>query len=92
MTRHSNPYGSSSLCYLFDNVCEIAGIDRDLPWYAIRHSTGAYMTREAGLAAAQSQLRHKRVETTMKYDQVPIEDRRDALDWMGDHLLVRSIL
>jgi site-specific recombinase XerD len=83
LTRHGNPYGSSSLRVLLDNLRDIAGIDRELSWYAIRHSTGTYMTREEDLAAAQAQLRHKRVETTMKYDNVPVEDRRDALDRMG---------
>ena len=83
LTRHGNPYGSSSLKVLLDNLRDIADIERELSWYAIRHSTGTYMSREEGLAAAQSQLRHKRVETTMKYDNVSIEDRRDALDRMG---------
>lgn len=83
LTRHGNPYGSSSLRYLLDNLCEIAGIDRDLSWYAIRHSTGTYMAREEDLAAAQSQLRHHQIGTTAKYDQAPVEDRRDALDRMG---------
>jgi site-specific recombinase XerD len=66
LTRHANPYSSSSLRYVLDSVCEIAEIDRDLSWYTIRHSTGTYMAREEGLAAAQSQLRHHRTETTMK--------------------------
>lgn len=35
------------------------------------------------LAAAQSQLRHTSPQTTMKYDQAPVEDRRSALDKMG---------
>ncbi|MCU4799619.1 site-specific integrase [Halobacteria archaeon HArc-gm2] len=83
LTRHGNPYSSSSLRVLLDNLCEIADIDRGLSWYALRHSTGTYMAREEDLAAAQSQLRHKRAETTMKYDQAPVEDRRDALDRMG---------
>lgn len=83
LTRHWNPYSDKSLRVLLDNLREIAGIERDLTWYTIRHSTGTYMAREEGLAAAQSQLRHKSTETTMKYDQVPIEDRRDALDNMG---------
>jgi len=83
LTRSANPYNSSSLRYVLENVCEIAEIERHLSWYAIRHSTGTYMAREEGLAAAQSQLRHKRTETTMKYDQAPVEDRRDALDRMG---------
>ena len=80
LTRHGNPYSSSSLKYLLTELRDIAGIERDLSWYAIRHSTGTYMAREEDLAAAQSQLRHQSVETTMKYDNVSIEDRRDALD------------
>lgn len=83
LTRHGNPYGSSSLKHLLNQLREIAGIERELSWYAIRHSTGTYMAREEGLAAAQSQLRHQSVETTMKYDNISIEDRRDALDRMG---------
>jgi len=83
LTRHENPYGSSSLRYLLENLCEIAGIDRNITFYALRHSTGTYMAREEGLAAAQSQLRHKSINTTAKYDQAPVEDRRDALDRIG---------
>lgn len=86
LTTHDNPYGSKSLSRLLSRLCDQAGIpteNRQLSWYAIRHSVGTYMTREEGLAAAQSQLRHKSTHTTMKYDQAPIEDRRDALDRMG---------
>jgi integrase len=54
-----------------------------MSWYSIRHSVGTWMTREEDLAAAQAQLRHKRPETTMKYDSAPPDDRRDALDRMG---------
>ena len=64
-------------------LCDEAGIEtanRKMSWYTIRHSVGTYMTREEDLAAAQTQLRHKSRKTTMKYDQVPIEDRRDALE------------
>ena len=83
LTRHGNPYSSKSLRVLLDNLRGIAGIERDFSYYAIRHSTGTYMAREEGLAAAQSQLRHRREETTMKYDQAPVEDRRHALERMG---------
>jgi hypothetical protein len=41
------------------------------------------MTHEGDLAAAQAQLRHKSAETTMKYDQTPVENRRDVLDELG---------
>lgn len=86
LTRRGNPYTSQSLRYLLRRLCEIAGIEtqhRQMSWYTIRHSVGTYMTREEDLAAAQAQLRHKSPETTMKYDQTPVEDRRDALDRMG---------
>lgn len=86
LTRRGNPYSSHSLRYLLHQLCDIADIEtenRQMSWYSIRHSVGTYMTREEDLAAAQSQLRHKSPETTMKYDQTPVEDRRDALDRMS---------
>ena len=85
-TRQGNPYQSATLRHVLERLCDIAGIsteNRQMSWYTIRHSTGTYMTREEDLAAAQAQLRHKSPETTMRYDQVPIEDRKDALDRMG---------
>ena len=86
LTRQANPYESSSLRHVIRRLCEIADIsveNRQMSWYSIRHSTGTYMTREEDLAAAQTQLRHKSPETTMKYDQTPVEDRQNALDRMG---------
>lgn len=68
------------------NLCDNAHISiegRKMSWYTIRHSVGTYMTREEDLAAAQAQLRHKNVEITMQYDQVPVEDRQNALNCMG---------
>lgn len=86
LTSHGNPYQSQALRYVLSRLCEIAQIDTDdrsLSWYVLRHSTGTYLTREEDLAATQTQLRHKSPETTMKYDQVPPEDRQDALDRIG---------
>ncbi|QFU81676.1 tyrosine-type recombinase/integrase [Natronorubrum aibiense] len=86
LTRFGNPYDSQSLKRLLHNLCEEAGIDtenRKMSWYSIRYSVGTYMTREEDLAAAQAQLRHRSVQTTMKYDAAPVEDRQDALDRMG---------
>lgn len=86
LTCNKNPYDCHSLRYIMDKLCELADIDnenRDVTWYSIRHSVGTYMAREEGLAAAQAQLRHKSERTTMKYDQAPIEDRKEALQRMG---------
>lgn len=85
LTREGNPYNSQSLRHVLRRLCEIADIstdNRQMSWYAIRHSVGTYMTREEDLAAAQAQLRHTSEQTTMKYDQTPIEDRKDALNRM----------
>jgi len=82
LTRENNPYQSTALKYVLERLCDSAGIDtedRQLTWYAIRHSVGTYMTREEDLAAAKAQLRHRSAQTTMKYDQAPVEDRRNAL-------------
>jgi site-specific recombinase XerD len=86
LTRFGNTYGSASLRKILRRLCDQADIpyeNRQMSWYSIRHSTGTYMTREEDLAAAQAQLRHKSPETTMKYDQAPVEDRQNALDRMG---------
>jgi site-specific recombinase XerD len=84
LTRRANPYSSRSLNRLLNRLLETAEIERDnIIWYSIRHSTGTYMMREEGLAAAQAQLRHKSEQTTMRYDQAPVEDRQDALSRMG---------
>ena len=86
LTREGNPYQSQSLRHILTRLFEIANIDtenRQVSWYSIRHSVGTYMTHEGDLAAAQAQLRHKSAETTMKYDQTPVEHRRDVLDELG---------
>ncbi|ERJ07076.1 Tyrosine recombinase XerC protein [Halorhabdus tiamatea SARL4B] len=85
LTREAHPYSSRSLKYLLGKLCETAGIDtsnRQISWYAIRHSTGTYMTRQEGLVAASEQLRNS-PKTMQRYDQAPTEDRRDALNRMG---------
>ncbi|WP_224449683.1 tyrosine-type recombinase/integrase [Haloprofundus salilacus] len=86
LTRHRNKYGANELRRLLHKLCDDAEIDhthRQMSWYTIRHSVGTYMTKERDLAATKAQLRHRNAKTTMKYDQVPVEDRRDALNRMG---------
>jgi len=86
LTRRGNPYSSSSLKGVLHRACDRAGIDtehRSLTAYSLRHSTGTYMAHTEGLGAAKEQLRHKSSQTTLKYDQVPVEERQSALDKMG---------
>ncbi|WP_049935836.1 tyrosine-type recombinase/integrase [Haloplanus natans] len=86
LTREGNEYSSQSLRYLLHKLCDEAGIPyehRKMSWYSLRHSVGTYMTEHRDLKAAQSQLRHNSPRTTMQYDGVSTEQRRDALDKMG---------
>lgn len=81
LTRESRSHSYRTLGYLLNNLCDLAGIDtqnRNITWYAVRHSIGTLMTNERGLKAAASQLRRKTLPT--RYDQAPIEDRQDVLD------------
>jgi len=83
LTKYENPYSAESLNRLLRKLCRQAGIplkNRSITWYSIRHSVGTYMSRDNGLAAAQAQLRHKSERTTMRYDQAPVEDRKNTLD------------
>jgi len=83
LTRVGTRYSSRSLSRLVKRLCRDADIDpagRQLTLYSLRHSTGTYLTAERDLAATKAQLRHKSAKTTMKYDQVPVESRRSALD------------
>jgi len=85
LTREATTYGSRSLTRLLRRICDTAGIDtggRSMTWYSIRHSVGTFMTQERDLKAAKDQLRHQSAKTTLKYDQVPPGQRRDALDNM----------
>lgn len=86
LTRESNPYSSSSLRHLLIQLCEEAGIEtenRRMSWYAIRHSVGTHLAQKQDLKYAQRVLRHKRTETTMKYNH-PSEDQiRDGQDRIG---------
>jgi len=83
LTKYGNPYGSEALNRLLRTLCDVAELDigqRDVTRYSIRHSVGTYMAQDNGLAAAQAQLRHRSESTTMRYDQAPVEDRKDMLD------------
>lgn len=86
LTREGNPYSSDSLCYLLDQLCEAAGIDqsnRQISWYSIRHSVGDHMTPEGGLQQTKEQLRHKSLQSTLRYQSPTIDDRQDTLNQMG---------
>lgn len=86
LTREGNPYSSSSLRYLLIQLCEKAGIEtenRRMSWYAIRHSVGTHISSKKDLKHAQRILRHKRTQTTMKYNHPSEDDIRDGQNRIG---------
>jgi len=86
LTRYGNPYGSKSLNRRFQKLCDETGIDqsnRKLTWYSIRHSVGRQMVKEMGIGGAAAQLRHKSMNSTLRYVRPSAEERKDALDKMG---------
>lgn len=83
LTRKRNPYSSKSLCNLIRNLCDWVGIDhtdRKIVWYSLRHSIGTYLAKEGDLFEAKDQLRHRNLETTLKYRHFDVEDRKDTLE------------
>lgn len=86
LNREENPYCSGTLNYLLDNLLEEANIDqsdRKLTWYSIRRSTGTYLTYFRSLAYAKEQLRHKSIQSTLGYVELPVEARRNALNQLS---------
>lgn len=84
LTKYGNPYGSGSLNRLLEDLCEHAGISkRDRTWYSIRRSTANVVGTNASAEHARKQMRHKQVETTMRYIQPDEEKTREALNQGG---------
>lgn len=86
LTKYSNPYGSKALNRRFRRLCDEARIDRrnrKLVWYSIRHSVGREMVKELGVGGAAAQLRHKSMNSTLRYIRPSAEERQDTLDNMG---------
>ncbi|MFC6718898.1 tyrosine-type recombinase/integrase [Natrialbaceae archaeon GCM10025810] len=84
LTREGNPYTSGPLGRNLRTLMEEAGIDisgRDISWYSLRHSLGTYYaTISNNLEEVRQQLRHKRIESTLRYVHPPDEDVQANLD------------
>lgn len=86
LNREGNRYRSGSLNIIVDNLCEQAGIgqeNRQLVWYSFRHSLGTHMANEGGIEQAKEQLRHKSLESTLRYVRPSHEKRRETLNRIG---------
>ena len=83
LNRAGNPYNSKTLNYLLNQLIEAGEIDpmgRDLTWYSIRHGVASLWANEFGIQHAQEQLRHEKIETTMRYVHSDPDSRTTMAD------------
>lgn len=83
LTDKGNRYTSQSLSYVCKRLFEEAGIEtkgRQTSWYTIRRNCATHLIDETDISTAKAQMRHKNVETTIRYDMAPEGRVRDALD------------
>lgn len=74
------PLTATALRRPFAQAKEDAGVD-NFRIHDLRHTRGTRIVRATGsLAAAKEALKHKRIETTLRYAHVLDEDVRNALD------------
>ena len=83
LNSKGNPYSSTSLNYLLNQLIERGGIKpagRDLSWYSIRHGVATVWADEEKIHDAREQLRHKKVETTLGYAHSGAASRHNTVN------------
>lgn len=83
LTKYGNPYETGSLNQLLEKLIETANIqerNRQLTWYAIRRGVATLWADEEGIHNAKEQLRHKNIETTIRYVHSGSEQRSEMAD------------
>lgn len=83
LTKYGNPYESGSLNDLLERLLEASGIaprNRNLTWYSIRRGVATVWANEEGVHNAKEQLRHKDIETTIRYVHSGFERRSEMAD------------
>ena len=84
LTQKSSPYSSKSYNALLHRVIESGDTSvpehKQISWYSIRHGVATYWANHVGPHHAQEQLRHKSLNTTMKYLHSDAETRNSAVE------------
>lgn len=87
LTREGNPYSSGPLGRNLRNVMDEAGIDyedRDISWYSLRHSLATYLATTAdSIEEVRQQMRHKKIESTLRYLEPPDETVETHLEMIN---------
>lgn len=83
LNRIGNSYTSRTVNYLLDQLIEESDIDemgRDLTWYSLRHGVASAWANKYGIQHAQEQLRHEKIETTLRYVHSDSDERSSMAD------------
>lgn len=84
LTQKSARYGSDSCNALLQRIIESGDVPipehKDISWYSIRHGVATYWANHVGPHHAREQLRHKSLNTTMKYLHSDAETRNNAVE------------
>ncbi|MDB9233342.1 tyrosine-type recombinase/integrase [Halorubrum ezzemoulense] len=84
LTKRGTQYGKDSCNYLLDTLIEQGDVPipahEDISWYSIRHGVATYWANHVGPHHAKEQLRHKSINTTMKYLHSDAETRNGAVE------------
>jgi len=84
LTKRATPYSKDSCNYLLNRLLEDGSVPtpphQDVSWYTIRHGVATYWANHVGPHHAKEQLRHKSLNTTMKYLHSDAETRNSAVE------------
>lgn len=83
------PYTAEGWKSAFARALARAGI-QDFRMHDCRHTAASRLHREIGLRAVQEVLRHKQIETTLKYTHVNHQEKLDALQRAADKTAERQ--
>jgi integrase/recombinase XerD len=67
--------------YLIKKYLRLAGIRKDLSPHSLRHTFAANLMKSSGnLGIVQESLRHKHIQSTMRYAHIGDEDLKNAVE------------
>jgi integrase/recombinase XerD len=66
---------------LIKKYLRLAGIQKDLAPHSLRHTFAANLMKSSGnLGIVQKSLRHKHIQSTMRYAHIEEEDLKNAVE------------
>jgi integrase len=80
LTKYGNPYDTNGLNHLLGKLLPLTDISpgtRDLTWYSIRRGAATMWANNSGIDKAKEQLRHMKLQTTLRYATPSTKDRRE---------------